>query len=114
MIQPLNDLVIAVPVDLDLMKLPDSEGFGLKASKNSVSEEALRWRVIAAGPGVFTNTGSLIPNPVKVGDVIIIGGCSNLTFRESYAKSSMLIEGQKIIAHRSLDPASLMMIVTNG
>lgn len=102
MLSPTNDTVILVPVDPALMSLVKDERFGLKA-RDSGPEECLRWKVIAAGPGTLSSAGTPCPNPLNVGDVVILVSSTNSALREKYAKSTQLIDGQKYIICRGFD-----------
>jgi hypothetical protein len=111
MLQPLNDIAILVPRDLSLMELTKSDSFGMKAAKDAVPEECLRWKIIAAGPGNFSSAGILVPNPLHIGDTIIIGGVSNRSLRETWAKMIELLDGQKFLLCRGFATEKFLIVV---
>jgi hypothetical protein len=59
MLTPLNDIAIIIPLNPSLLELQKADRFGLYVREKTL-EEYLRWRVIAAGPGVYSSTGLLI------------------------------------------------------
>jgi hypothetical protein len=64
-LQPLNDIAIIIPLDPSLLELQKADRFGLNVREKTL-EEYLRWRVIAAGPGVYSlhrPVDRLIPEP---------------------------------------------------
>jgi co-chaperonin GroES (HSP10) len=74
-------------------------------------EEYLRWRVIAAGPGVYSSAGTICPNPLKVGDVVICMTWANQDIRERWDKVAELIHGQKCLAIRGFAPENYLVVV---
>lgn len=110
-LQPLNDLAMISPVDPAALEISKSDGFGMKASKDVAPEEALRWRVVAAGPGNYSSAGMLIPNPLHVGDVLILANATNRGLRDSWAKVTELIDGQKFLLCRGFSGESMIIVV---
>jgi chaperonin GroES len=68
-LEPLHDFIL---VDV----IPPGETKGGIVIPETVQEGTPRAKVIKAGPGRMTESGSVVPMPVKVGDVIylILGG----------------------------------------
>ena len=109
MLQPLNDVSIIVPLNPSLLELQKSEAFGLNVREKTL-EDYLRWRVIAAGPGVYSSNGTICPNPLKVGDVVICTTWSNKDIRERWDKISELINGQKCLSIRGFGDNFLVVV----
>lgn len=110
MLQPLNDVSIIVPLNPSLLELQKSEAFGLNVREKTL-DDYLLWRVIAAGPGVYSSNGTICPNPLKVGDVIICMTWSNKDIRERWDKVAESIHGQKCLAVRGFAPENYLVVV---
>lgn len=109
-LRPLNDIAIIVPLNPSLLELQKADRFGLNVREKTL-EEYLRWRVIAAGPGVYSSAGTICPNPLKVGDVVICMTWTNQDIRERWDKVAELIRGQKCLAVRGFAPENYLVIV---
>ncbi len=110
-ISPLNDLAVIVPLDLSAMEISKPEGFGIKV-KADTPEEALRWKVIAVGPGVYSQHGDTIPNPLHVGDVIVIANVPSHDLRESWSKLTELLDGSKYMLVRAFSNDPMIIRIT--
>jgi co-chaperonin GroES (HSP10) len=110
MLQPLNDIAIIIPLNPSLLELQKADRFGLNVREKTL-EEYLRWRVIAAGPGVYSSTGTICPNPLKVGDVVICMTWTNQDIRERWDKVAELIHGQKCLAVRGFATENYLVVV---
>jgi hypothetical protein len=111
MLSPLNDLAVVVPVDPSLMEISKTDNFGLKSSKDTQPEEALKWRCVASGPGNYSSTGTLVPNPIHVGDVLVLGNASNRSLRENWAKATELLGGERYLLVRGFATNDMIVVV---
>lgn len=62
-VKPLHDYVLFEEVT------PDETPGGLKLPEGTSMEDIPKVRVLATGPGYYTDTGELLPMPVQEGDV---------------------------------------------
>jgi hypothetical protein len=111
---PTNDTAIIQPLDPSTMDLNKAEGFGLKSTKADAPEEAIRWRVVQAGPGNYSSNGQLVPNPLRSGMTIVFLSVNNKTLRESWARSTQLLEGQRYLTIRGFASENPVAIVEEG
>lgn len=69
MITPLSDYLVVRPIE----DVPDPNAIvSPYGGVRRYDSDPMRGTVIAAGPGYVSHSGTLVPNPVSVGDVVVL------------------------------------------
>jgi co-chaperonin GroES (HSP10) len=100
LIKPCGVNVVLRPVDPSALEEPTQNGkVGFGLSEKAKPEEAIRWEVVAVGPGrvVALERGNVVlPLEVALGDIVILN-MTNTAARDSWKKWSMLIDGERLM-----------------
>lgn len=87
-VKPLADRVIVEPLEA-----AEKTAGGLYIPDNA-KEKPQKGRIVAAGPGKLSDTGSLMKMEVKAGDTVLYG---------KYSGTEVVIEGKEFLIMRESD-----------